>query len=65
MFYRVHYDVDGREFIRDLFTKEVAEMELKFCKDKNLADGTPYTAKKISKVKESDYVGGKYLDGNT
>lgn len=62
MFYRVHYDVEGKEFVRDLFTKEVADMELTFCKNQTLTDGRSYHAFKVSKVKESDHVGGKYLD---
>ena len=62
MFYRVHYDVDGKEFVRDLFTKEVADMELTFCKNQTLTDGRSYYAFKVSKVKDIDFVGGKYVE---
>jgi hypothetical protein len=65
MFYRVHYEVGDRKYIRDFFTKESADFELTFCKDKKLQDGSLYSAVKMTKVKERDYVGGKYLDGNT
>lgn len=62
MFYRVHYEVGDRKYIRDFFTKESADFELTFCKDKKLKDGTSYSAVKVTRVKEREYVGGEFVN---
>ena len=62
MYYRVHYEVGDREFIRDFGSKEVADCEIWYCKDLSLSDGTKYSAYKITKIKESEYVGAEYRE---
>lgn len=62
MYYRVHYEVGDREFIRDFNSKEVADCEIWYCKDLSLSDGTKYSAYKITRIKESEYVGAEYRE---
>ena len=62
MYYRVHYEVGDREFIRDFNSKEVADCEVWYCKDLSLSDGTKYSAYKITEIKESEYVGAEYRE---
>jgi hypothetical protein len=62
MYYRVHYEVGDREFIRDFGSKEVADCEIWYCQDLSLSDGTKYSAYKITKIKESEYVGAEYRE---
>lgn len=64
MYYRVHYQVGEREFIRDFGSKEVADCEIWYCQDASLSDGTKYSAYKITRIKETEYVGAEYREGS-